>query len=158
MEFRMYTMVLRQLSPIQKGIQALHSVVEYSKLFGDTNEYKQWADCDKTAIILDGGTSQDMIDIIKFLTDNKYNYAIFEEPDLYNSMTAISFIVPENIWNINDYPDYETYVLKFGFKQGIIDSTITKEFWAKTIFGKTYDDTINIINMRNMIYSKRLSQ
>ena len=29
-KYRMYSLVLRQLSPIQKGVQSAHSIVEYA--------------------------------------------------------------------------------------------------------------------------------
>ena len=54
-EQRMYSLVLRQLNPIQKGVQTTHSVVEYANKYGFDKEYRQWAETDKTLIILDGG-------------------------------------------------------------------------------------------------------
>ena len=41
--FRMYNIVLGQLSPIQKGIQAAHSMTEYSNLYYEDLDYKKWA-------------------------------------------------------------------------------------------------------------------
>ena len=55
-KYRMYSLVLRQLSPIQKGVQSAHSIIEYANKFYKSSEYIQWANVDKTIIILDGGT------------------------------------------------------------------------------------------------------
>ena len=52
----MYSLVLRQLSPIQKGVQSAHSIVEYINRYYKSSEYIQWVNVDKTIIMLDGGT------------------------------------------------------------------------------------------------------
>ena len=55
-EQRMYSLVLRQLNPIQKGVQTTHGVVEYANKYASDKEYRQWAETDKTMIMLDGGS------------------------------------------------------------------------------------------------------
>lgn len=119
---RMYHLVLYSLSPIQKGIQAYHAGVEYMLKYGDTEEYKQWSEIDKTVIILDGGTSNkegrsayDNIAVSsnfgtmekhhQTLHENKIPFACFFEPDLNNSTTAIAFLVDEKVWDKEKYPD-----------------------------------------------------
>ena len=69
MKYRMYSFVLRQLNPIQKGVQTTHAVVEYMKKhqYGINDDLKQWVDEDKTLIMLDGGTYQDMCEILGIL-------------------------------------------------------------------------------------------
>ena len=52
----MYSLVLRQLSPMQKGVQSAHSIVEYINKFHKSSEYIQWVNVGKIIIVLDGGT------------------------------------------------------------------------------------------------------
>ena len=42
MEYRMYVLVLKQLSGIDKGIQAAHACLEYALKYGETNDYKNY--------------------------------------------------------------------------------------------------------------------
>lgn len=110
MEQRMYSLVLRQLNPMQKGVQTTHGVVEFANKYGDTPEYKQWAEKDKTLIILDGGVYQDM----EIVGDNLFSWGIpfarFYEPDLNKMCTAITFLADERIWNYVEYPDFDTWI------------------------------------------------
>lgn len=101
----MYSFVLRQLNPMQKGIQTAHAVVEYANAFGDTDEYKTWANTDKTLIVLDGGTYQDMEEIKSILDDNNIKYATFQEEDLNNLMTSITLVADERVWDMKTCPD-----------------------------------------------------
>ena len=50
-EQRMYSFVLRQLNPIQKGVQMTHAVVEYANKYSSDEDYRQWVETDKTQII-----------------------------------------------------------------------------------------------------------
>ena len=68
-EQRMYSLVLRQLNPIQKGVQTTHAVVEYANKYASDEEYRQWAETDKTLIMLDGGTYQEMMRIYDSLKE-----------------------------------------------------------------------------------------
>ena len=172
---RMYAMVLRQLNPMQKGIQALHAVVEYAQAHFATNYYQQWAKNDKTMIVLDGGTSIELADVIKQLDEIDYTYAVFKEPDLYDQVTAIAFLVPETVWDRETYPDYESYKAKkleeinspssmnFGnsllFKS-MVNTVVSVDSWVKDVFHCQMDENIlkTIDDMRNLIFSKKLSQ
>lgn len=119
---RMYVLVNGSLSQMQKGIQALHAVVEYG-IEHPTEEYQQWATEDKTVIVLDGGTSNSGIEsmdsyyVISYAGDMENNakflceeigidFAEFRDPDVNNCLTAIAFIVNEKIYNYEKYPDY----------------------------------------------------
>ena len=115
---RMYHLVLYSLSPMQKGIQCYHSGIEYANKYSETKEYKQWAEVDKTVIILSGGTSNDggvsgaaetgsMQKAIAQLRKNKIKHAIFREPDCNDTLTAVAFLVNEKVWDKETYPDYE---------------------------------------------------
>lgn len=103
----MYSLVLRQLNPIQKGVQSAHSIVEYTQKFHKLTEYIQWVNVDKTIIMLDGGTYQEMKTCRDTLADLGVPYAAFYEPDLGNLITSISFLVEDKVWDSTSYPAYD---------------------------------------------------
>lgn len=107
----MIVFTLRQLSSLDKGIQALHAVVEYGNLYGDDKEYQRWSNFDKTVIIKNGGAVSSMTNIFETLT-TKYGLkvAIFNEPDLDGLTTAIAVLIPSRIHN----PDIVEYYVKMG--------------------------------------------
>ena len=95
---RMYHLVMYNLSGIQKGIQAGHSALEYVREHGNTKKYKDFIENHKTFILLDGGGSMEMgkhLAQLKFL-DVRHSH--FVEPDLNNSISAITFLVDERIY------------------------------------------------------------
>ena len=120
----MYSLVLYNISEIQKSIQAGHAVEEFSDKYGTTNEYKKYRKY-KTWIILNGGTSNSgkesyydmqpelgtMEQHLQLLKDNDINHAPFYEPDLNYALTAIAFIVDERVFNRTDYPNFKDYIL-----------------------------------------------
>ncbi len=108
MEYRMYSLVLRQLTPIQKGVQTTHGVVEYANKYFNDPEYKQWSEHDKTLIMLDGGTAPKLNDIIELLTDYNIKFATFQEPDLNNLTTSICFLANEEVFDEVFDDIYET--------------------------------------------------
>ena len=121
---RMYFFVMYNLSGIQKGIQAGHAAVEYSRRaatgeFG-FEDYNEFADHHKTFILLNGGSSRDMERRALELRDLCISYAPFFEPDLNNSMSAIAFVLPESIYGIDlndpgeegDYDYQSKYAIK----------------------------------------------
>lgn len=126
MEKRMYGLVNYQLTGIQKGIQFLHGVIEYSQLMnrlgGDNlTNYNEWVDNYKTVILLNGGTTNSrLIDGEYFGTLNQYRETLnkngilnssFNEPDLGDQLTSVVFIVDERVFNKKDYPDFEDWVI-----------------------------------------------
>lgn len=98
MEFRMYSLVMYNLSGIQKGIQSGHANIEYARAYGEDPDFQNWADNHKTVILLDGGGSIEMEDICNQLSEHDIPYAEFIEPDLNNSISAVSFVVPERVY------------------------------------------------------------
>lgn len=102
---RMYFFVMYNLSGIQKGIQAGHAAVEYSRYamdrVGGYEQYVEFADNHKTFILLDGGSSNDMQYRLLELDDLEIPNAVFHEPDLNNSLSAIAFILPEDVYGID---------------------------------------------------------
>lgn len=176
---RMYSMVLRQLTPMQKGIQSLHAVVDYSEMMKneaideDTkNAYNDWANRDKTMIVLDAGTSQDLQDAITFLRNQKIIHKVFCEPDLYDMPTAVCFIADERVWDTKTYPSYEQYVAikkmeadksreirdnegRVTAIQSILFQEPRTSDWVREVFGII--DPRPIMELREFIFSKKLS-
>lgn len=110
---RMYHFVMYNLSGIQKGIQSYHAGVEYSRKFPNNEAFAQWADYDKTVIILDGGGSNDMIKRMEELRELGVDYATFMEPDLNMSLSAIAFLVDDSIYDFKS-PEDEMEILEVG--------------------------------------------
>jgi hypothetical protein len=96
---RMYFFCLRQLSGLNKGIQAGHAALEYARAFKNDHMLVDFIENHKTFILLEGGTSIEMIDRLRELQTFDISYAGFEEPDLNNIVTAIAFIIPEHIYD-----------------------------------------------------------
>jgi hypothetical protein len=95
---RMYFFVMYNLSGIQKGIQAGHAALEFYREHGNIPEYQEFIDKHKTFILLDGGGSTDMMQRMRELDEFGVDYSTFVEPDLNYSLSAIAFIVPEEIY------------------------------------------------------------
>ena len=155
-EQRMYSLVLRQLSPIQKGVQTTHSVVEQANNYGCVKEYRQWAETDKTLIILDGGRFQEMEDIYESLKEWGVKFAKFQEPDLNYLTTAITFLVDERVWNRVLYPSWENlsqYPLVIDVNMQAPDQKdyISYNEWVEMMGGAVY------VDLRKLIFSKKLS-
>lgn len=140
----MYSLVLRQLNPIQKGVQSAHSIVEYSKNFYKSTEYIQWVNVDKTIIILDGGTYGELKECRDILIKLEVPHAVFYEEDLGNIMTSISFLVEDKIWDSKSYPAYEDELDENS-------SESENPVWLIMMGGKRN------LTLRNFIKSKKLS-
>ena len=136
MEYKMYCVVEKHLSPIQKAIQAAHAIVEYQLEYGHTDEYKHWAQYDKTIVVLDGGSAPEMVQTFSNLTKARVDCACFMEPDLNNMITAEAILVDERVWNYEKYGrNYEEYNLR-----AINDPDMPKlsrEEWINWIGGET---------------------
>ena len=96
---RMYFFVLRQLSGIDKGIQAGHAALEFAHKYGETEQYKDFIENHKTFILLNGGGSMEMLERIEELEDLQIDFVKFREPDLNGIVSAIAFILPESIYD-----------------------------------------------------------
>jgi hypothetical protein len=116
LKYRLYAFVPYNISEIQKGIQAGHAALEYAAEYGNTDEYKDFVNNDKTWIILNGGTTRnsefvatlgDMNVLANKLTDLHVNYSVFYEPDLNHALTGIAFLTDERVWDIEKYPNFE---------------------------------------------------
>ena len=127
-ELRMYGLVAYQLSgTIHAGIQFGHAVVEYGLKYGKSPCYTQWAENDKTFIVLNGGTTNSrLIDGIPFGSLNQHVITLkemgiataeFYEPDLGEQLTATVFIIPKQVYNKKEYPGFEDYVKTLDFTE-----------------------------------------
>lgn len=140
LEYRMYGLVMYNLSDIQKGIQFGHAVVEYAAQYSDTLRYKAWQKDCKTFIILSGGTSNrsnysEYSD--KFygfgtmemygddIKNNNVPFATFYEPDLNNATSAIVFLVDERVFDRETYPDF--------VKNDFLSDEINKKHYDKWV-------------------------
>jgi hypothetical protein len=123
LELRMYGFVNYQLTGIQMGIQFSHALTEYSLKNFHSNDYLNWAKYWKTVILLNGGTTNNNPDRLGTL-NQKYNTLLengvicssFTEPDLGDQMTAIVFIVDEQVFNREVYLDFGNWVMENHFQ------------------------------------------
>ena len=155
-EQRMYSLVLRQLSSIQKGVQTTHSVVEYTNKYGCDKEYRQWAETDKTLIILDGGTFQEMESIYESLNEWGVKFAKFQEPDLNYLTTAITFLVDERVWNHVLYPSWENLPQYPLVIDGNVPTPDSKDYISYNEWVEMMGGAANV-ELRKLIFSKKLS-
>jgi len=122
LELRMYFFVPYNISEIQKGIQAGHAALRYTRMFSvDNPEVWDFVDNHETWIILNGGTTNETRDfdgipegsmnkIADSLVDNNIPFSYFTEPDLNNSLTALCFLCDERVFNSEDYPEFIDYL------------------------------------------------
>ena len=115
MKYRMYHLVMYNISPIQQGIQAYHAGMEYANKWSHTEEFKQWINVDKTVIILNGGTSNSnafsehygtMDKYLQEIFNNNIYHGAFREPDLNDALSSIAFLADERVWDKENYCDY----------------------------------------------------
>ena len=103
---RAYFFTNAYLSSIQHGIQALHCLQEINNTYQNENRYlSEWAETHKTAIILNGGTSDQMAAIKKLLENptNEFPWGYFKEPSINNTLTCVGIILPEYIYATERY-------------------------------------------------------
>ena len=155
-EQRMYSMVLCQLNAIQKGVQTTHGVVEYANKYSSDEEYRQWAETDKTLIMLDGGTYQEMVRIYDTLKELGMKFADFQEPDLNYLTTSITFLADERVWNREQYPSWESLpqcpcIIDGNMQAPDPNDYMTYNEWVEMMGGAAN------VELRKLIFSKKLS-
>ena len=116
---RMYVLVLRHLSPIQKGIQAAHAITEYANAHGCLQQYKEWSRVDKTIVLLDVPSTDDFEDLMNSFMELGINFAVFEEEDMNNTTTALCFIADDRVYDRKKYPDFQEWVGSEGILMGM---------------------------------------
>lgn len=155
-EQRMYSMVLRQLNPIQKGVQTTHGVVEYANKYASDEDYKQWTETDKTLIMLDGGTYQEMVRIYDTLKELGMKFADFQEPDLNYLTTSITFLADERVWNREQYPSWETLPQCPCTIDGNMQAPDPNDYMSYNEWVEMMGGAANV-ELRKLIFSKKLS-
>ena len=126
MKYRMYSIVLRHLSGIQKGIQHGHSKDEFESQYRETKEYKTWLEYDKTVVLLETNSTLQLLTALNDLMTNKIRVSSFIEPDLGNIITSISFIVEESVWDRVNYPD-ASFTITYSSIDSIRERTIAHD-------------------------------
>jgi hypothetical protein len=114
-ELRLYTFINFYLSSIQQGIQSGHVLgdmfVKYKYNFDKSSLIYNWAEFHKTMIVLNGGPSIGIKEILEFLDAEADDfsfiapYAPFYEDDisLEGIMTGVGIILPEEIYDAVSY-------------------------------------------------------
>jgi hypothetical protein len=90
------TVSMRHLGGRQQGIQSDHAGTEYVLKYYDTPEWQRWARKDKTIILLEAFTSDQLQKAYDDLRALKHPVAKFHEPDFGNAITSICFLVDES--------------------------------------------------------------
>jgi hypothetical protein len=129
-DYRLYGLVPYNISDIQKGIQFGHAVQELNNLILDgkktspefIKQFNSWRKFGKTFIVLNGGTTNKRIIDYKpfgslnqhliFLKELGLTVAEFYEPDLGEELTAIVFILPKEVYNNKEFPDFKEYLIE----------------------------------------------
>jgi len=155
LELRMYFFVPYNISPIQQGIQAGHSLGRYALKYGRYNPvHVVWDFLEKweTFIILNGGTTNSNRDftmisagslnqIADELVENEIEMAYMIEPDLNDALSAVSIICDERVFNKKDYPEFWDFMAgQDGYdpiRTRIAVKTIPVEDWPNT-YGQHY--------------------
>ena len=126
LELRMYFFVPYNISPIQQGIQAGHSLGRYALKYGRYNPvHVVWDFLEKweTFIILNGGTTNSNRDftmisagslnqIADDLVENEIEMAYMIEPDLNDALSAVAIICDERVFNKELYPEFWDFMAK----------------------------------------------
>jgi hypothetical protein len=165
-EYRMYGLVMYNLSPIQQGIQFGHAVVEYAQANFTQGDYQMWAKHHKTFIILNGGTSNHtknrysgemgvygtMEKHLIALDSHKITNAAFFEPDLNDSLSAIVFLVDDRVFDREIWPDYE------GPYYEETKIPVSSAYWSwKMRFADTEEEADRILWMRDWLRGFKLA-
>lgn len=108
--YKMYSIVLRQLDGINNGVQTAHGVCEYVRKHWKDKDLQQWLNEDKTLVVLNGGTVNDMNEIKAKFDQEGIKYETFEEEDLANLTTSICLLADERVWDRKEYGSVEDYV------------------------------------------------
>lgn len=149
--FRMYFLILRHLSGVNKAVQSSHSSFEYSLKYINNEDFIKYAANDKTIIMLDGGTHQDMVESQKILEENGINHAYFLEPDINNSMTSICFLVEDSIYDREKFKTYEDFYDEYLENYGYIREDINLyDKWIESIGGKQNEFIHNLIKNKKL--------
>lgn len=135
MKTRMYCVVNQYIAGIHAGIQSAHAITEifldYSQRRNKASNFLwDWADQDKTVIVLNGGyqsSLQGLCEKLKPLSGT-YPWASFcEEQDALNgAMTAVAVVLPEYMY-APQYAEVVDFVKTQGYTPPQIANTYRDE-------------------------------
>lgn len=158
----MYGFVPYNISSIQKGIQFGHAVVEYSNLYGEDADYREWSRIDKTFIILNGGTTN--VNSLSLGSLNQHASALrmiykvktaeFYEPDLGDQLTAVVFLVDDRVWDSKNFPDYTGSWITSGLETKPMEPDYSR--WL-TQFSENREEAEECAKLRNFLGSFKLA-
>lgn len=130
-EYKMYSIVLRQLDGINNGVQTTHGVCEYVRKHWNDPDLQRWLNHDKTLVVLNGGTYKDMEEIKTLLFESQIPFETFEEEDLGDLTTSICLLADERVWDQKTYPKFEVFrfeKIKDGVGSFIPDESLVSMF------------------------------
>jgi hypothetical protein len=166
--FRMYGLVPYNISPIQQGIQFGHALQEYNNILGETyggkpsapyeeigEDFNTWRLSDKTFIILNGGTSMTMEEHVKTLKEAGIHVGVFREPDLNNMVSGIVFLVPENVYKRDEWPDFKTWCIKRNPKNHAIKKLSHDDL--KDLFEDSYKEWVSMVGGEKIAFLKEFT-
>lgn len=109
-KYKMYGIVIRQLDGINSGVQVTHSVCEYARKYWKDKDFQQWINEDKTLIVLNGGTLNNLHEIIGILQNEGIKFEKFDEPDLGGITTCVCLLADERVWDRKEYCNKNNFI------------------------------------------------
>lgn len=107
-EFRAYFFTNMYISDIQRGIQTAHCATTLYMKYPVNRLLSTWASIDKTMIVLNGGYSSHLHELIYLFKDQvKYPWAYFKESQaaLDGALTCVGIILPDYIYESTKLKD-----------------------------------------------------
>jgi hypothetical protein len=101
---KMYGIVMRHLSGIQKGIQFGHAALVYQDKYKANFEAYKIKPAKLPFIILQAVTSDELEETAKMLKSWGIDVVNFYEPDFSNALTGIAFLLDERVYDTDKYP------------------------------------------------------
>jgi hypothetical protein len=186
LELRAYFIVPYNISPMQKGAQAIHAAFRFGRKFANDERFIDFVDNYETVIILDGGTTNDERDFegkvagtlnqtADALLENDIPFTYFIEPDLNHALTALCFLVDERVFNRKDYPDFVNWLIDIKMYSEAKDEALKNnpELWVKLrlypdlqqeMFPEYYKEWVRFVGgvknvfLRELLYDKQLAR
>jgi hypothetical protein len=173
--YRMYGLVPYNISPIQQGIQYGHALQEYNNFIeiirknkdayvGSEDEEKvkkllddfdTWRLMDKTFIILNGGTSSTMVEHLETLKNSGVDFAFFTEPDLNDMVSGIVFVVPEQVYKRDEWPDFKDWMIKRNPSNHSLKRMSSDDI--KTEFDSSYQEWLKMVGGEKVAFLKEFT-
>lgn len=105
-KLRAYFFLNMYMSGIHAGIQAQHCTAEMFRKYDCIHcSLHDWADNDKTTILLNGGNQDNLRTILHYMVQSEYPHAHFRESKeaLNSALTCIGIILPEKMFRYREW-------------------------------------------------------